>query len=705
VRGFAFRSVAVFAIGLAVLVGILYYATNVDGRAPEVLRIGLTRHLSDDPSTALTNSSLVVDFSEVVDHSSAEAAFRVEPALDGAFSWSGSTMTFTPSERLPLRASFDAHVESGVRDVVGNVMGSPSGRFSFHTVGNPAVVGSQPAPGDTDVPLDASIELTFSTLMDTASVEGALHLSPEIDVTLRWSGEQLTIEPVDPLAEGERYSVGIDTTARDGAGTPLQAAYQLSFETAKSDLAIETTVPADETEGVATTTPIALIFDRELDPTTLSGDLLTIDPAVAGSLEVVSPSGAAALRDPRPRVLQFQPSGPLAPNTTYQVRLAPGLAGADGSRLVGATSWRFTTGAASDTLSNQIVFLSDRAGITNLWAMNPDGSGQHQITSELSAVTDYAVAPDGGSLVVGDGAMLVEMRADGGGQRQLTEEGLLEYDPAYSPDGEMLAFGRADSDTGTGLGLWTRAPGGGDVRQVNLPDEPSPDPTPIPTPGGSDQPLTPLLRAPRFSPDGTALAFVDEAGRVGILELRSQRLTTAAFGALSPPVWLTDSSALLLSGLAAEVPAGPREVAPVLPLDPASAPLTSATLAELRVVRLERGDDHVTTTRFETPATRPAAGAEGRTAYVVVRPGAPPGAGALWLTTARDGPGLALIGDDGPLVVSASFGPAASRLVVGRVVDPREPSDRVPAGIWLIQPATGVREPLAADGLAPTWIP
>jgi hypothetical protein len=558
VRGFAFRSVAVFAIGLAVLVGILYYATNVDGRAPEVLHIGLTRHLSDDTSTALTNSSLVVDFSEVVEHSSAEAAFRVEPALDGAFSWSGSTMTFTPSERLPLRASFDAHVESGVRDVVGNAMGSPSGHFSFRTVGNPVVVGSQPAPGDTDVPLDVSIELTFSTLMDTASVEDALHLSPEVDVILSWSGEQLTIEPVDPLAEGERYSVGIDTTARDGAGTPLQVAYQLTFETAKSDLAIETMVPAAETEGIAPTTPIALIFDRELDPATLSDDLLTIDPAVAGSLEVVSPSGAAALRDPDSRILQFQPSGPLAPNTTYQVRLAPGLTGADGSHLVGPTSWRFTTGAASDTLSNQIVFLSDRAGVTNLWAMNPDGSGQHQVTSELSAVTDYAVAPDGGSLVVGDGAMLVELRADGGGRRQLTEEGLLEYDPAYSPDGEMLAFGRADATTGSGMGLWTRAPGGGDVRQVNLPDELTSDVTPTPTPGGSGQPLTALLRAPRFSPDGTALAFVDETGRIGVLELRSERLTAAPFAALSPPVWLTDSSALLLSGLPAAAPSSAR---------------------------------------------------------------------------------------------------------------------------------------------------
>ena len=45
--------------------------------------------------------------------------------------------------------------------------------------------------------------------------------------------------------------------------------------------------------------------------------------------------------------------------------------------------------------------------------MNPDGSAQRQLSSELSPVTGYAVAPDGRSYLVGDGAVLVLQSADG----------------------------------------------------------------------------------------------------------------------------------------------------------------------------------------------------------------------------------------------------------------------------------------------------
>ncbi len=98
----------------------------------------------------------------------------------------------------------------------------------------------------------------------------------------------------------------------------------------------------------------------------------------------------------------------------------PDLVGTDGAALAEPITWRFTTGAPLASLSNQIVFLSDRSGIDNLWAMNPDGTGQRQLSSELSPITMYAVAPDGRRLIVGDGARLVMQQADGGARQTLT---------------------------------------------------------------------------------------------------------------------------------------------------------------------------------------------------------------------------------------------------------------------------------------------
>ena len=158
-------------------------------------------------------------------------------------------------------------------------------------------------------------------------------------------------------------------------------------------------------------------------------------------------------------MLRFLPSGQREPNTTYEVTLATGLVATDGA-LAEPAIWRFTTRRTAGLAEQQIVFLSDRNGIGNLWAIEPDGTGQRQLSAELSPITMYAVAPDGRSLVVGDGVAWSRSRPAVAVQT-LTPDGVLEIDPAFSPNGSRIAFGRVDPLTGAGLGLWTRSAAGG----------------------------------------------------------------------------------------------------------------------------------------------------------------------------------------------------------------------------------------------------
>ncbi|MDP9251147.1 MAG: Ig-like domain-containing protein, partial [Chloroflexota bacterium] len=686
-RGALVRSLAVFGVGAAILVGILYYASTVDARPPLVLSVGVTQHLSTDSRVALTTTSIEVVFSEPVQPMTAESAFRISPATRGAFSWSGTQMTFTPAARLPLRTSFVVRMQTGVRDRAGNSMAAPSAAFSFETVGNPTVLASDPADGDQQVALDAHIQIDFSTLMDTASVDRALIIVPAIQTRLRWSGELLSIEPIAALEPNQLYAVRLTTDAHDQAGTPLQQEFTLSFQTVREGLSAVTLVPADQVEGVAGTTPIAVIFDGPLDPSSVSGSLLTITPAVAGSLDAVAAPGAAGLSDAGPRILRFLPSGPLRPNTTYEVHLAPGLRGADGVRLASELSWSFTTGAPVTTLSNQIVFLSDRAGVSNLWAMNPDGTNQRQLSAELSPVTDYAIAPDGRSFVVSDGAVLVLQRADTSNRRLLTEAGTLEFDPAFSADGATVVFSRADPATGSGLGLWTRSADGGDPRAVQLPAGASPSPTATPTAAasGSVAPLrAPLLRAPRYSPDGSALAFVDEAGRLEVLNLATGHVVVWSLFAVTPPVWLADSSALVVS----TVPIGPGTPARQLdadsapaPLDPAALPLTADQLRSLRVVRVQATSGFVTTLPFSAGATRPAVDATGRISYVTLDSG-DNRAGRLWLSAADGATSIELLRTDNGSEATTGFAPERGTLVIGRAA-PSLDAEAL-AGVWLL---------------------
>ena len=681
-------------MGVAALGTILYYATTVDARGPTVVGISLTQHLSGDPELALTTTSIEVAFSEPVEHAGAQAAFKISPPVSGAFSWSATDLTFTPEERLPLRTAFEVSIGPGVRDRAGNSMTTRPGPFEFTTVGNPTVVDSDPANGATDVALDAPIVVEFSTLMDTASVEQAMHISPDLAVGLRWSRERLTLVPSPPLSPNRRYSVTIGVEARDQAGTPLERPFTLSFRTVVSGLSAETIVPADGVSGIAVTSPIAIVFDRALDPASVRGDLLTINPPLAGSLDVVAASGVADLGQAGRRILRFQPSGPLDPNTTYDVTLAPGLLGADGAGLPGGLAWSFTTGAPTATLSNQVVFLSDRAGISNLWAMNPDGSNQRQLSSELSPVIDYAVSPDGRTFITANGAALIWQRADGAARRRLTDPGDVEFDPAYSPDGTVITSGRADPAIGTSLGLWMRDADGSDPRRLDLPSDSIASPMPsTPRPG-----RVPLLRAPRMSPDGTALAFVDAAGQVAILDLELEQLTVVPFNAFSDPIWLADGSAVIVSGLAAGSGAGERLYAPhtlVPPLDPTSSGLDAIQVSALRIVRIDRFATSAAPTAFGAGAVRPVVDAAGHYAFVRVEGVAIEG-GHLWVANALETPGVQVLIDAGRRVATAAFAPEPGSVVVG---EPR------PGGVWVVTLASGEAERLSADGWLPRWLP
>jgi len=691
VRPVLVRSLAVLGIGLVALIAILYYASTVDGRPPRVERIGLTQHQPADEHVALTTTTVEVEFSEAVQEPTAQGAFRIDPQVAGEYAWSGTTMTFTPGARLPLDTQFRVWVAAGVRDLAGNRMAEDAPAFAFATVGPPAVTGTDPQDGAQEVSLEGPIVITFSVLMDTASVEQSLRVSPGADLEATWDAERLTLTPTGQLAEGARYTITIGSGARDSTGEPLADAYRFSFRTTRSPLSPSLLMPADDADGVAVTTPLAIFFDREIDPDTLPSGSLTIEPAVPGDLELVAAPGAAGLRDGTRRIVRFLPSAPLQPSTTYQVTFDASLAGTDGAQLPGPIAWSFTTGAPLSTLGNQVVFLSDRAGISNLWAMNPDGSAQRQLSAELSPVTSYAVAPDGRSYVVGDGAVLVLQEANGSAREVLTPPELLEYDPAWAPDSSRFAFGRSDRASGEGLGIWLRDADGGNQRQVELPPELFGGASPRPSSEAGAR-----LREPRFSPDGAGLAFIDMTGRVGVVELVGGRLTTASIVAIGAPVWLRDSTGVLLTAVDGNPLAQPEPGQPLPDLGPETPLLAGSQLATLHIARLDRGAQ--ATERLDLPdgASRPAVGRD-QLAFVVGDPSDASAGGELWLSLdAIDAAADRLLLDDGgPGVASASFGIDTRSLLVGRSG----------GGIWVVDTITGDGEELAADGWLPHWLP
>ncbi len=682
-----FRSLVVLAVGALVLIGVLYVASTVDARSPAVLRFALTQALPDEPDTALITTSLEVNFNEPVQVDAGAEPLSFEPSVEGTVSWSGSTMLFTPRDPLSLETTYVATVGTGIRDLSGNRIAEPPPSFEFTTAGRPTVAGTVPTDGARDVAVDEPLAITFSTLMDTASVEDALDVEPSVEYTLRWSGEVLEVEPLAALEPGREYVVRVGGEAADVAGVAIGEPTAVRFRTVAAGLDPIGLVPADGVDGIAPSAPIALLFDRAIDPDSVTADLIDITPNVAGSFDVVGADGDPLDDDDdadEGTVLRFTPSGPLPLNTTFEVVVQPGVRAMDGGRMAEAVSWSFTTGAPAATLSNQITYISDAGGVANVWAMNPDGSGQHQVSTELSAVLDYDVSPDGGRIVVADGRRLVSALADGSGRSVLTDEGVIEFDPAFAPDGQRLAFGRADAATGEGLGLWVSTADGGDARQLELPGQVGASPTPSPSGDGAPG----LLRAPRFSPDGQAIAFVDVAGSVAILELPAERLTRVNVIAEAPLVWLP-TGVLVTYRSSGE----PDEL---LDADGRVRPLGTRPWDEVSVGLMSRSGLRMGETAIGRGASVLAVDRTGRVAHMDAD-------GTLHLSEGWEDAGSPVAGADDVTVASAAFAAGEDALVV--VVVPLDDPDGTIGSVEHLDLESGERTVLAREGARPRWLP
>ncbi len=202
--------------------------------------------------------------------------------------------------------------------------------------------------------------------------------------------------------------------------------------------------------------------------------------------------------------------------------------------------WARTALAVVPGQNGMIAFTSTRDGNAEVYIMNPDGSGQTNLTDNASADTDPAFSPDGTKIAFtssrGDWDLYV-MNADGSGQTQLTDDFYYDAAPVYSPDSTKIAYESERSGSGEdGLQFDVFVINADGTGETNL------------TPDASTITHSPDATDPTFSPDGTKIAFSsdrDSDGNQGISNevwvmnadgTGQTRLTTAGgeFPAYSP---------------------------------------------------------------------------------------------------------------------------------------------------------------------------
>jgi TolB protein len=148
---------------------------------------------------------------------------------------------------------------------------------------------------------------------------------------------------------------------------------------------------------------------------------------------------------------------------------------------------------SSVPLAGKIAFTTDRDGNYQIYAMNPDGSGQTRLSNNGFSDKWPHWSADGTKFAFGrSDTDVYKMNADGTGQTQLTFVNSFATDPgSWSPDGTKIAF-YSDFEGGSGNEeIYTmNADGTGVTRLTNM--------------AGAD-------RGPSWSPDGTKIAFCRDA--------------------------------------------------------------------------------------------------------------------------------------------------------------------------------------------------
>jgi fibronectin type 3 domain-containing protein len=275
--------------------------------------------------------------------------------------------------------------------------------------GAPSVTSTSPADGATGVATTVTPKVTFSAPVDAATLtSSSMSLTPQggaaVQATIAYDSgtNTATLTPAAPLAASTTYTLAVTTAVHALDGTPLAAASSTSFTTAAPAGPIVTaTTPADGATGVGPSTLVQAVFDRSLDPSTVT----------ASSFTLTGPTGAVAATvayDDSTHTATLTPTASLALATTYTAKLTTAISSSAGAPLAAPVTWSFTTASTpppAPTVTAQTpapsatnVSVTTKVTATFSIAMDPSslGSGSLGLSSPGGAVAG-TVSYDAGS--------------------------------------------------------------------------------------------------------------------------------------------------------------------------------------------------------------------------------------------------------------------------------------------------------------------
>ncbi len=439
---------------------------GLEGICPEVV--------STDPSNGAVNVPTITEinasFNEEMDPKSLNAnTFYVKQGsnlVSGTISYTGSTVSFNPTDPLAANTVYTATVTTGAKDPAGNAM-IEDYVWTFNTGAVPVVVSTDPVDGAINVPLNKVIMATFSTEMNSSSITAtSFQLKRGVNViagTVTYSGLTASFTPTLPLSPNTVYSATITTGAKDPAGNSLSANYTWSFATGNVPAVISTD-PANTATGVALNKKITATFSETMNAATINSSTFLLKEGTNSITGIVTYVGTTA---------SFTPTANLEAGTTYTATITTGAQNPGGNPIAADYIWSFTTTPVVSQpptsflgTAAQFGVFGGSAGITNSGLNTVINNGSIGTTGASTLITGFHDGTTGDIYTETDlnvglvtGRIYTAPPAPGTATSfAIAQQGLLDAGIAYNNISPASKPGGTDPGAGE-LGGLTLAPG------------------------------------------------------------------------------------------------------------------------------------------------------------------------------------------------------------------------------------------------------
>jgi len=271
--------------------------------------------------------------------------------IAGAITYSGSTLTFTPTAALTPNTVYTGTITTGAKNLAGIPMAADY-VWNFNTGTSPIVISTDPINLATGVVLNKVVAATFSVPMDYLTLNTTTFTVKQgtnvIAGAVSYSGTTASFTPTSILTPGLVYTGTITTGAKSLAGIPLAADYVWTFTTGSAPTVISTD-PVNLATNVVLNKIVSATFSVPMDYLTITGTTFTVKQGTNIIAGAVSYNGTVA---------SFTPTSDLSPGLVYTGTITTGAKSLLGVPLGANYVWTFTTGGSPTVTATDPINLA-----------------------------------------------------------------------------------------------------------------------------------------------------------------------------------------------------------------------------------------------------------------------------------------------------------------------------------------------------------